>query len=96
MGLRKQVISIERQQSEYPHERIKSIGGYNSDASIWSMSQAEAIMAIESGELQFYVRFGGFENVIIIKQYAEYKYIGTKPDALGRDNLLTLNSCKLS
>lgn len=76
-----------------PHERIVRIGGmYNGQR--WSMTQVEAISAIERGQYSFYVSRGGrVVRVIVAVSRFGYKYLKTEADGEQPDNLLSLPEC---
>mgnify|MGYP003575549383 CR=1 FL=1 len=77
------------------HERIKSIGGLNSNGTKWKLSLAEAIEGIESNKWAFYVNniYGGKVNVVIAKTPLGYKYLKTEADTTEKNNLLELPEC---
>lgn len=76
------------------HERIRSIGGVNSDGARWKRSQEQAIADIENNTYQYYVSVGGSTvNVIVAVSRFGNKYIKTTADGEQPDNLLSLPEC---
>jgi hypothetical protein len=77
-----------------PHDRIKNIGGINSDATRWKISQPEAIAGIEQGKWAFYVLVAGHPaNVIVATSRYGNKYLKTVSDGEQPNNLLSLPEC---
>ncbi|PWB25168.1 DUF3892 domain-containing protein [Flavobacterium sp. HTF] len=78
------------------HERILRIGGINNNGTIWRLSLAEAIEAIENDKWTFYVNniYGQKVNVIIAKTSTGNKYLKTEADTTEKNNLLELPECK--
>jgi hypothetical protein len=74
--------------------RIRGIGGVTPDGAHWRISQDEAILAIETGRWNFYVKVGGRDLPVIvaISKYGN-KYIKSAADALQPNNLLALPEC---
>jgi hypothetical protein len=88
-----QVTSINKSDRDNAHERITHIGGV-SWGRAWKMTGDEAIAAIESGRLTFYVSTGGRTvKVIVAKSAAGHKYLKTENDGERPDNLLSLPEC---
>jgi hypothetical protein len=76
-----------------PHERIVRIGGI-SNGQRWSMTQVEAIVAIEQGQYSFFVNRGGrIVRVIVAASRLGNKYLKTEADGEQPDNLLSLPEC---
>jgi hypothetical protein len=88
-----QVTCINKTNRYDAHERIQSIGGY-AGGSAWKLSQADAIVEIESGRWAFYVAAGG-RSVWVIVALSRYrhKYLKTESDGEQPDNLLSLPEC---
>lgn len=94
MASQNQVMCITKTDRYNPHERIRSIGGINSDRTRWRLSQEEAIEGIENGKWQFYVTAGGHSVWVIVATSAEgHKYLKTENDGLHPNNLLSLPEC---
>ena len=78
-----------------PRERIHSVGGLGSQGALWMLSQEEAVTAIESGRLDFYVDYGGrHERVVIAVSESGRQYLTTENDGAQPDHLLNLPECR--
>ncbi len=76
------------------HERIKSIGGINPNASRWKLSQEDAIAGVESGKWRFFVSVQGKSVwVIVATSRFGHKYLKTQNDGEQPNNLLSLPEC---
>ncbi|MNI81932.1 hypothetical protein D3C73_1385890 [compost metagenome] len=96
MASRHEVLCVNKSDRYNPHERIRSIGGKNSDGSRWKLSQEDAIQGIENGKWLFYVSKGGRTvNVIVTVSRYGNKYLKTEADGESPDNLLSLSECPL-
>lgn len=91
MAQRHEVQCINKSDRYNPHERIKNIGGKNSDGTRWKLSETDAIAGIEQGKWTFYVSKGGrtVDVVIAVSRYGN-KYLKTTADGEQPDNLLSL------
>jgi hypothetical protein len=88
-----QIKCIKKTDRQNAHERIKAIGGAN-DNSNWTMTQEEAIAAIEQKKHAFYVQVQGKAvNVIVATSRFGNKYIKTESDGEQPNNLLSLMEC---
>lgn len=87
---RRAVTSIQKAYSHDPHERIDTIGGVNSDKSLWSMSQEDAIAAIESRRTEFFVTTGGSIVRLVVVTHAGQKYLQSEREKTHPDDLLIL------
>jgi hypothetical protein len=72
-----------------PHERIESIGGDN-----WTLSEEDAIRAIENYSSSFYTLANGKEADVEVATHNGRKYLKTKADGYRPDNLLSLPECQ--
>ena len=89
-----QVKCINKSDRQNAHERIKRIGGTNTDGSRWSLTQEDAIQGIESKKWAFYVSVGGKAvNVIVAVSRYGNKYLKTEADGEQPNNLLSLPEC---
>jgi hypothetical protein len=94
MATRHEVICINKSDRTDIHERIKRIGGKNPNGTSWTLSQQEAILAIENKTYEFYVSKGGLiANVTIGISALGNKYLKTEKDSTTIDNLLSLPEC---
>jgi hypothetical protein len=78
-----------------PHERIRSIGGSNADASRRKLIQEEAIVGIEGGKWSFYVErpAGDLVDVVVARSPYGHKHLKTTADGDQPNNLLSLSEC---
>jgi Protein of unknown function (DUF3892) len=89
-----QVRCINKTNRSRSHERIKSIGGVNGDATRWKLSEDEAIQTIKQGRYAFYVeRPVGRRVTVIVASRLGQEYLKTEADGEHRDNLLALPEC---
>ena len=88
-----QVQCINKTPRQDPHDRIKSVGGVNSDGSRWKLMQEDAIAHIEVGKYKFYVHAGGKSTWVVIATNNGRKYLKTENDGLHPNNLLSLPEC---
>ncbi len=76
------------------HERISYIGGQNSDATRWRLTETDAIKGIKDGTWSFYVeRPAGHRVGVIIATRLGREYLKTETDYEQPDNLLSLPEC---
>ncbi|HEX9993515.1 MAG TPA: DUF3892 domain-containing protein [Acidimicrobiales bacterium] len=78
-----------------PAERIKAVGGVNSDGTRWKLSLDDAIRGVETGRYHFYVErpAGHRVWVIVAVSAAGRKYLKTANDGEQPNNLLSLPEC---
>jgi Protein of unknown function (DUF3892) len=89
-----EVKSINKTDRYNPHDRIKNIGGFNSDGSRWKLSQHDAIAGIESGKWRFFVSVLNKPVwVIVATSRLGFKYLKTENDGEHPNNLLSLPEC---
>lgn len=76
------------------HERIKNVGGINSDGNRWRLSESDAIAGIKAGKWKFWTQGGGKSvSVVVAKSQAGHEYLKTEPDGVQPNNLLSLPEC---
>ncbi|WP_271591560.1 DUF3892 domain-containing protein [Bradyrhizobium sp. CCBAU 65884] len=63
------------------HERIKYVGGLNSDGTRWRLSVQKTIQDLESREWEYYVEESGITAEVIVATDGRHKYIkkGVRP-----------------
>jgi hypothetical protein len=89
-----QVKCINKSNRYDAHERIKNIGGVNSDGTRWKLTQEAAIEGIETGKYSFYVSVQGKAvRVVVATSRYGHKYIKTEADGESPNNLLSLPEC---
>ncbi len=90
-----QVTCVHKTDRYDPHDRIRGIGGLNSNGTKWYASQERAITWIENGQYEFFVRVGGREvRLIVAMSRFGNKYLKTEADGEQPNNLLSLPECQ--
>ena len=90
-----EIMCIHKSDRTQIHERIKSIGGVDpSDGKRWTLSQQDAIKAVESGKQDFYVMVGGkaVPVTVAVSSWGT-KYLKTQSDREQPTTLLNLQEC---
>lgn len=78
-----------------PHERILGVGGLGRHGALWMLSQEEAVTAIESGRLGFYIEAGGRrQRVVVAVSESGLRYLKTETDGAQPNHLLDLPECR--
>ncbi|MBB4383486.1 DUF3892 domain-containing protein [Bradyrhizobium sp. SBR1B] len=93
MPKRVRIRCINKTDRRSAHERIKYVGGLNSDGTRWRLSVAKTIQDIESREWEYYVEESGITAEVIVATDGRHKYIKTTVDRIQPDNLLSLSEC---
>jgi uncharacterized protein DUF3892 len=88
-----QVKCINKREHHDAHERIRNIGGTNTDGKNWKLSETEAITAIKKGTYSFYVSVNGKSVAVIIATHDGREYLKTTADGYAPNNLLSLPEC---
>jgi hypothetical protein len=88
-----QVTCIEKRDRYSPHERIRKIGGSNSDGTSWWLTADEAIVGILEGRYSFYVQAGSRAADVVVAEHDGRKYLKTVADGYSPDDLLSLPEC---
>ncbi|HTV32993.1 MAG TPA: DUF3892 domain-containing protein [Methylocella sp.] len=87
-----QIKCISRTEKMSPHERMTHVGG--EDSGPWTMTVAEAVRKIESGETSFFVlAHRKTLAVIVATGPSGKKYLKTEADGEQPDGLLRLPEC---
>jgi hypothetical protein len=94
MAKRVRVQCINKTDRSSAHERIRNIGGTNTNGTRWRLTETEAIKATEDGTYSFYVeRPAGHVVDVVVAQRLGHKYLKTTTDGEQPDNLLALPDC---
>ncbi|MDA9474745.1 hypothetical protein XI03_09575 [Bradyrhizobium sp. CCBAU 65884] len=93
MAKRVRIRCINKTDRPNAHERVKNVGGLNSDGTRWKLSVEKAIRDIESHEWEYYVEESGKTARVIVATHNGHKYIKTAADGIQPDNLLSLPEC---
>ena len=89
-----QICCIQKSDRQNAHERIKRIGGTNTDGTRWSLPLDSAISDIEAQKWRFFVSVNGKSVWVIIAKTAQgHKYLKTENDGDQPNNLLSLPEC---
>ncbi len=92
MGVRREVLYVDKSSNLNPVDRILNIGGINALGNLWKLSQQQAIIGLESGTWEYFIKKSDKVLDIIIAQDKEgTKYLKTKEDSEQPDSLLTLS-----
>jgi hypothetical protein len=92
MATRQQITCVKKKHGFAPHEKITHIGGIFFGIR-WTLSQEEAIAAVEKGIKKFYMLKNGQAHNIIVSREGENKYLKAEKDTFEPAILLTLNEC---
>jgi hypothetical protein len=84
------VQSVTRAYSHDPLERIDAIAGVNPDRTRWSLSQSDAIAAIEARTDEFYVTQGDRSLKLIVVHHKGQKYLAPEVENPTPETLLAL------
>jgi Protein of unknown function (DUF3892) len=75
-------------------QKIRFIGGLNSDGSAWKLSQEMAVDSIENGKCQLYLVVGRQPvSVIVAASHHGHKYLKAETDPEEPTSLLNLPEC---
>jgi hypothetical protein len=87
--------SINKSDQGLRYERIRSIGGFYPNGSLWKFTQEEAILKMEEGSHRFFVLINSkFLNVIVATDRDGRKYLKTETDGEFPIQLLYLYDCE--
>lgn len=94
MATNVQIQCINKTDRMNPHERIKSIGGVNSDGSRWKLTLEEATQGVKSDKWRFWTVAGDKSVWVVIARSAQgNEYLKTEADGDQPNNLLSLPEC---
>lgn len=94
MATRRQIICINKPNRDSSHEHITHIGGnWGIGGSKEKITVETAISHIEAKAYEYYVSVGGYTTDVIVVNGVYRKFIKTKSDSTGKDNLLALQEC---
>ena len=96
MGKRHSVRCIEESGRNSPEERISRLGGTSGVGVNWRLTQADAIIAIESQRWDIYVEQpdGQTIDVVVATTVTGTKYLKATVDGVEPITLLALPPCK--
>ena len=75
------------------HERIKDVGGINSDGTRWKLTETAAIDGIEQGKWRFWASVNEKSVWVVVASRLGHKYLKTEADGEEPNNLLNLPDC---
>jgi Protein of unknown function (DUF3892) len=76
------------------HQKIRFVGGLNSDGSNWKLSQEMAVDSIENGKCQLYVLVDRRPVAVVVAVWHHgQKYLKAETDPEERNSLLNLPEC---
>lgn len=91
MGVRREVLYVNKSSNTKPHERIVNIGGVSAIGSVWKLSQQQAIIGLESETWEYFMKKEDkILNIIVAKGEGGSKYLKTEEDGEQPENLLKL------
>jgi hypothetical protein len=93
MAPRYRIRCVNKIPREDPHKSIVNVGGTTSGGGTWKQSQKQTVEEIEAGKCEFYVDEAGREVDVIVATHNGHKYIKTRADRVGENNLLKLPEC---
>jgi Protein of unknown function (DUF3892) len=90
-----QIRCINKLPRNDPWDKISHVGGLNSNGTRWKLTQAEAIVGIESGKWSFFVAVPQNDRVAVVVAISRFgnKYLKTVADGDSPNNLLSLPEC---
>ena len=90
----RQILCIDKTDGTDAHERIANVCGANPDGSIWKLTQADAVAAVEAGDWQFYASVWGRAVWLVVATTTDgHRYLKAETDSGQPHNLLTLPTC---
>ncbi len=91
MGVRREVLYVDKSSNMDPVDRIINIGGINALGNVWKLSQQQAIIGLESGTWEYFIKKSGkILDLIVVQGKGGVKYLKTEEDSEQPDNLLIL------
>lgn len=82
---------IEKTDRTNPHERIKFVGGTDSNGKIWKLSENIVITRINRKICRFYTTGNVKRTEVIVATHKGKEYLKTDSDSTTKNNLLSLN-----
>lgn len=91
MGVRREVLYVDKGSSSNPAERVLSIGGINAIGNTWKLSQQQAIIGVDSETWEYFIKKGDKTlNIKVAQSSTGNKYLKTEEDGEQPENLLSL------
>lgn len=93
MAPRYRIRCVNKIPREDPHKSIVNVGGLKADGTRWKQPQKQTVQEIDDKKAEFYVDEAGRQVEVIVATHNGHRYLKTKADMVGENNLLKLPEC---